>query len=220
MNDTIFQQVDEFIINLTANEDKDLLNAQANNDAHNIPQINVSPSQGKLLQLFAKICNARQILEVGTLGGYSTLWLAKALPQDGKVTTLELNETYAEIARQNFNHTGLNDKIDIRIGNARDSLKELVDANAVFDMIFIDADKPPYLEYFEWAIQLSRKGTIIIADNVIRSGKVLNKNSNDSAVLGVQRLLNTLPENTRVTSTILQTVGVKEHDGMLIAVVN
>lgn len=221
MNDTIFQKVDEYIGNLLASETDALIHAERTTAEAGIPLINISPVQGKMLQVFAKMCNARNVLELCTLGGYSTIWLANALPNNGRVTTLEIDPTYAAVAKQNFTYAGLDSKIDIRIGKALDILPQLAtEGLPPFDLIFIDADKPPYPEYFEWAIQLGRPGTIIIADNVIRNGQVLDEHSTDEKVQGVRRLNQALADNTAVTSVILQNVGIKEYDGMVVAVVN
>lgn len=221
MNDTIFQKVDEYIGNLLASETDALKRAERTTAEAGIPSINISPVQGKMLQVFAKMCNAQNVLELGTLGGYSTIWLANALPDTGKVTTLEIDPAYAAVAKQNFTYAGLDSKIDIRIGKALDILPQLAtEGLPPFDLIFIDADKPPYPEYFEWAIKLGRPGTIIIADNVIRNGQVLDEHSPDEKVQGVRRLNQVLADNTAVTSIILQNVGMKEYDGMVVAVVN
>ena len=153
--------------------------------------------------------------------GYSTIWLARALPAGGQLITLELDRKHADVAQKNINRAGLSSIVDIRIGKALDLLPILKEnGEGPFDMIFIDADKPPYTEYFEWALKLSRPGTLIIADNVIREGKVLDPNSSDEMVQGVQRFNAALAKNTAVTATIIQTVGIKDHDGMAIAVVN
>lgn len=221
MDDKLFMQVDEYISNLLAPVDDELGHAERATAAAGIPLMNISPVQGKMLQVFAKMCGAKKILELGTLGGYSTIWLARAIPADGKVVTIELEPTYAEVARNNFKYAELDHKIDIRIGKALDILPQIEQEDlAPFDLIFIDADKPPYAEYFEWAIKLSRPGTIIIADNVIRNGQVLDEHHPDEKVQGVRRLNQALANNSTVTSIILQNVGIKEYDGMVVAVVN
>lgn len=222
MNDnTNFSNVDLYIQALTAQEDNDLLTARHLISQYKLPDQSISAVQGRMLQVFAKACGAKRILELGTFCGYSTLWLAKALPEDGRVVTLEYEEAHAGVARQNFCNTALEHKIEVRTGRAIEIMKDMVqDHEPPFDMIFIDADKPPYLEYFKMAVQLSRKGSIIVCDNVIRAGKILESNTDDAKVLGVQRLNNYLQHCTDVTATILQTVGTKEHDGMLLAVVN
>jgi caffeoyl-CoA O-methyltransferase len=168
----------------------------------------------------AKLVNAKRILELGTLAGYSTIWMARALPAGGRLISLEFDPKHAAVAQKNIERAGLGDMVEIRIGKAIDLLPVLKEEGAgPFDMIFIDADKPPYKEYFEWALKLSRPGTLIIADNVVRDGKVLDGNSTDEMVRGAQRFNTALAASTEVIATILQTVGVKEHDGMAIAVV-
>jgi predicted O-methyltransferase YrrM len=168
----------------------------------------------------AKLVNAKKILEVGTLGGYSTIWMARALPANGKLISLELDPHHAAVAKRNISAAGLDDLVEIRIGKAMDTLKQLIKEEAgPFDMIFIDADKPPYTEYFELSLKLSRPGTLIIADNVIRDGKVLLDKTDEMAE-GAKRFNASLAANKSVTATIIQTVGTKEHDGMAIAVVN
>ncbi len=221
MTDDIFEKADQYIAGLLAPEDEALkATTQSLHDA-GIGDMSVSANQGKLLQVLAMACNARQILEIGTFAGYSTIWLARILPAGGKVVTLEYDETYAAMAQNNINNAGLADRVDIRIGKASELLPLLKEEIiAPFDMIFIDADKPPYAEYFEHAIKMSRPGTIIVADNVIRNGKVLDENTEDERVRGVQRLNQLLSGYAGITATILQTVGVKEYDGMAIAVVN
>lgn len=217
MNNNIFARVDEYIGNLLAPETEALKHAELTTGAAGIPMMNISPVQGKMLQVFAAMCRAKYILELGTLGGYSTIWLAGALPENGKVTTIEIDPAYAAVAQKNFEHAGMQHKIDLRVGKALDILPTLT---GPYDMIFIDADKPPYTEYFDRAIQLARPGSIIVADNVIRNGQVLDENSTDEKVQGVRRLNNWLSGNEAVTSIILQNVGVKEYDGMVVAVVN
>ncbi len=221
MDIEIFSQVDNYISNLLAPEDKALTDTIKSLDAEGLPQHSVSPNQGKFLQVMMIVCNAKKVLELGTLGGYSTIWLARALPNNGKVITIEVDKHHGDVAQKNINNAGLSQKVDLRVGKALDILPQIIAENdEPFDMIFIDADKPPYTEYFDYALQLSRPGTLIICDNVIREGKVLDNNSADEKVKGVQRLNKMLSQNTKVTATILQTVGVKEYDGMAIAVVN
>jgi caffeoyl-CoA O-methyltransferase len=170
--------------------------------------------------LLAKLCQAKKILEIGTLAGYSTIWLARALPSNGRLITLEYEPLHAEVALKNISRAGLDHIVEIRVGKAIELLPQLVKEEAgPFDMIFIDADKPPYKEYFDWALKLSRTGTLIVADNVIREGKVLEAESLDEMVAGVKRFNEALAANTAVTATIIQTVGSKEHDGMALAIV-
>ena len=217
----VFAMVDEYIAQLFNPPDPSLTNTENAIEQSGIPAISVSANQGKLLHLLAKCCNAKKILEIGTLGGYSTIWMAKALPPGGRLITLELEQAHAAVAKKNIAAAGLGAAIDIRVGNALDILPGLLAAGeGPFDMIFIDADKTPYTEYFEWSLKLSRPGTLIIADNVIREGKVLDNNHTDEMVSGVQRFNKALAACTAVTATILQTVGSKEHDGMALAVVN
>jgi len=221
MDTEIFSQVDKYISTLLAPEDKALTDTIKSLDTEGLPQHSVSANQGKFLQVLMIACNAKRVLELGTLGGNSTIWIARALPANGKAVTIEFDEHHAAVARKNIDNAGLSHKVDLRVGKALDILPQLIAENdEPFDMIFIDADKPPYPQYFEYALQLSRPGTIIICDNVIREGKVLDNNSTDEKVKGVQRLNKMLSENKKVTATILQTVGVKEHNGMAIAVVN
>lgn len=221
MNTEIFEKVDAYISNLFNPHDETLAAVEQSIIDEDIPQISISPNQGKLLHILARLCNAKKILELGTLGGYSTIWFGRALPADGKLITLEYSPHHAAVAQKNIERAGLGGKVEILIGKALDTLPVLAEEGAgPFDLIFIDADKQPYAEYFEWALKLSHPGTLIIADNVIRDAKVLDPNSTDEMVIGVQRLNNLLSKTTSVTATILQTVGVKEHDGMAIALVN
>jgi predicted O-methyltransferase YrrM len=220
MDKEIFGQVDDYISRLVGHED-DVLRAtiQSINDA-NIPSISVSANQGKFLHVLARTCNAKRILEIGTLAGYSTIWMARALPKDGKLISLEYEPLHAKVAKDNIAKAGLSDVVDIRTGKAIDLLAQLVaNKEGPFDMIFIDADKPPYTEYFQWSLKLSRPGTLIVADNVIREGNVLDTGSSDEIILGVQRFNSYVANSSTVTATIIQTVGSKMHDGMALAVV-
>lgn len=221
MNQQLFEKVDQYISNLVAPEDTVLQKTIQSLDEASMPQISVTPTQGKFLQVMLLTCKAKRVLELGTLGAYSTIWMTRALPADGKVITVEFDPHHANIASQNIEKAGLSDQIDLRIGKAMDVLKELIaQREEAFDFIFIDADKPPYTEYFELALQLSHPGTVIICDNVIREGKVLDENTHDEKVKGVQRFNKMLANNPKVTATIMQTVGAKEYDGMAIAIVN
>lgn len=221
MNTEIFGQVDAYINDLFNQPDEALDAVGKSIIEENIPQISISPNQGKFLHIMAKLCGAKKILELGTLGGYSTIWFGRALPAGGKLITLEYSEHHASVAKKNIERAGLGDVVEIRVGKALETLPVLQEeGQGPFDMIFIDADKQPYAEYFEWALKLSRPGTLIIADNVIRDGKVLDANSTDEMVQGVQRFNALLAKTTNVTATIIQTVGVKDHDGMAIAIVN
>ena len=221
MDTALFESVDHYISNLFHDQDDCLKATEQSIIDSGIPQISISPNQGKFLHILAKLRNAKKILEIGTLGGYSTIWMARALPDDGTLTTLEVDQKHADVARQNFENCGLSAKINILLGKAIDILPQLEKEGAgPFDMIFIDADKPPYTEYFQWALKLSKPGTLIIADNVIREGKVLLDESPDEMVAGVKRFNDFLAQCLDVTATIFQTVGTKEHDGMAIAIVN
>jgi len=221
MDQKLFEAVDQYISDLFIKEEESLTAAERSHGLENIPAINVSPNLGKFLYLMARISKAVKILEVGTLAGYSTIWMAKALPENGRLISLEIDPRHASIARKNIERAGLSSKVEVRVGKAIDLLPGMVkESEGPFDMIFIDADKPPYAEYFEWALKLSKSGTLIIADNVIRDGKVLDPNHEDPMVQGAQRFNKALAANNQVSATILQTIGVKEYDGMAIAVVN
>lgn len=220
MNKEIFGAVDQYIGNLFNDEDEALQAAEKLIETEKIPQISVSATQGKFLQVMAKLVNAKKILEVGTLGGYSTIWMARALPPDGKLITLEIDPHHADVARRSVDRAGVGEQVEIRVGKALETLPILEKEGAgPFDMIFIDADKTPYVEYFQWALKLSRPGTLIITDNVIREGKVLDEKHSDEMVKGAQRFNTMLGANDQALSTIIQTVGLKDHDGMAISVV-
>jgi len=188
--------------------------------AAGLPAIAVSPNQGKLLQILAQIVAARSILEVGTLGGYSTIWLARALPAGGRLVTLELDPKHAEVARQNVSRAGLRDLVDVRIGDALTTLPKLAaERRGPFDLIFIDADKQHIPEYFEWALELSHAGTLIIVDNVVRDGAVIDADSTDPSIQGVRRFVELLRLKSGVSGTAIQTVGIKGYDGFAIVLV-
>ncbi len=190
------------------------------NAAAGLPAQDVAPNQGKLLHILAQMCGARRILEIGTLGGYSTIWLARALPPGGSVITLEANPHHAEVARANIARAALADAVEVRVGPALESLQQLLDERAEpFDLIFIDADKPNNPHYLAFALQLSRPGTVIIGDNVVRDGEVANAPSTDPNVQGVRQFLEGLAANPSLTATALQTVGSKGWDGFSIALV-
>lgn len=216
----LFQRVDAYIAGLLAPHDEALEGALQSQADAEMPRINVSPNQGKLLHLLALVCQARRILEIGTLSGYSAIWMARALPPDGQLITLEHNLDYARIARANIARAGLQDRVTVREGTALDTLPQLAaEAPRTFDMIFIDADKEPYPAYLQWALQLARPGALLVADNVIRRGRVLESASNDASVQGVQQFNAALAESAALTATIVQTVGSKGYDGMALAVV-
>jgi len=185
-------------------------------DAGGLPAIQVTAAQGKQLQLLARSIGARRILEVGTLGGYSTIWLARALPDGGRLITLEVNPHHAEVATSNLANAGLADRAEVRVGPAIETLPQL---EGPFDFAFIDADKASNADYFAHAVRLSRPGTLIVVDNVVRGGEVVNP-AGDTNVLGVRRLVDVVAAEPRVSATVIQTVGTKGYDGYLLAIVN
>ncbi|MBN1218370.1 MAG: O-methyltransferase [Anaerolineae bacterium] len=212
--------VDRYLNDLLLPPDSVLEAALQASAAAGLPAHQVSPNQGKLLFLLARIQGARSILEIGALGGYSTIWLARALPADGRLITLEADSQHAEVARANLARAGLSHAVDLRLGPALDTLPQLVaEGRGPFDLIFMDADKPNNPAYFKWALKLSRRGSLIIADNIIRNGAVVDKTSNDPDVRGVRRFLELVAAEPRVSATALQTVGGKGYDGLAMALV-
>lgn len=216
----VWQYVDDYFMTKLLSENEHLNTALQANKAAGIPEIDVSPTQGRLLYLLAKMKSAVNILEIGTLGGYSSICLAQALPQAGKVVTLEINEEYAKVAKQNIANAGYGPKVEVIVGNALDTLPNLKNAGLLFDFIFIDADKPNNPAYLKWALKLANSGALIIADNVVRNGEVINENSEDERVRGVQEFIDLVKANPRIEATAIQTVGVKGYDGFVLAVVN
>jgi len=220
MSQDQWTQVDRYITDLLVRPDPALDAALAASTAAGLPAINVSPPQGKLLQLLARAQGARKILEIGTLGGYSTIWLAGALPAGGRLITLEADPKHAEVARGNIARAGLASVVEVRLGRAIDTLPQLVaEKQGPVDLIFIDADKPGYPDYFPWALKLSRTGTLLIADNVVRKGAVADASSSDPNVQGVRRYNELLAAEPRLIATAIQTVGSKGYDGLAIAMV-
>lgn len=216
----LWTSVDEYLASLFLPPDAILEAAVKASDAGGLEPIAVSPVQGKFLHLFAKIHNARKILEIGTLGGYSTIWLGRALPAEGRLITLEADPKHAEIARANIARANLSSAVQVRLGRAQETLPKLIDEGVgPFDMIFIDADKTGYPDYFGWSLKLSRRGTLIVADNVIRKGAVADPSSTDANVQGVRRFNALVAADKRVSATALQTVGAKGYDGFTIALV-
>jgi predicted O-methyltransferase YrrM len=212
--------VDQYIADQLIPSDPVLDEIVAANAAAELPAIDVAPNQGKLLHLLARIMGARKILEIGTLGGYSTIWLARALSEGGRMITLEANAKHADVARTNIARAGLDSTITLRLGAALDTLPQLAqEGEGPFDLIFIDADKPNIPSYVAWALKLSRKGTLIVVDNIIRKGKVIDASSDDPNVQGARRLFEMLATEPRLQATALQTVGSKGHDGFVMAVV-
>lgn len=212
--------VDSYIADLFLKADPVLEEALMDSAAAGLPAIHVSPSQGRLLQLLVSMRGARNVLEIGTLGGYSTIWLARGLPADGRLVTLEYEPRHAEVACSNIAKAGFSGVVEVRIGNALEILPQLAaEDRDPFDLIFIDADKPGYPDYFSWAMKLSRQGTVIIADNVVRNGAVADAGSTDPLVQGVRRMNELIANEPRVSATTIQTVGAKGYDGLMIAVV-
>jgi predicted O-methyltransferase YrrM len=216
MSEATWSAVDDYICDLFVGDDPILAAALAASDAAGLPQIAVAPNQGKLLHLLARVQGARAILEIGTLGGYSTIWLARALPSDGRLITLEANPKHAAVAAANIERAGLAAIVDLRLGPAIETLPQLA---GPFDLIFIDADKESGADYFRWALKLSRRGSLIIVDNVVRDGKVIDAESRDPMVRGTRRLYEAMAAEPRVSATIIQTVGRKGYDGLAIALV-
>jgi len=215
VDDPIWTAVDDYWSAALLPPDPVLDAAFEANAAGGLPPIDVSPEQGKLLHLLARSVGARRILEVGTLGGYSTIWLARALPADGELITCELERRHAEVARANLARAGLAERVQVLVGPAADTLAEL---SGPFDLVFIDADKASNVTYLEHALRLSRPGTVIIVDNVVRRGAVLDADSSDGTVLGTRRLAAALAADHRLDATVIQTVGRKGYDGFLYAV--
>jgi predicted O-methyltransferase YrrM len=213
--------VDRYLNELLVRPDAALDAALQASAAVGLPPINVSPSQGKLLWMLARVQGARSVLEIGTLGGYSTIWLARALPEGGRLVSLESEPMHAEVARNNIARAGLANLVEVRVGRAQETLPQLVaEGRGPFDLIFIDADKVSYAEYFAWALKLSRRGSLIIADNIVRKGAVVNAASEDANVQGVRRFNEVLAAESRVSATAIQTVGSKGYDGFAIALVH
>jgi predicted O-methyltransferase YrrM len=209
--------IDEYITDCLVPGDPVLDAALAASEAAGLPAINVAPNQGKLLMLLARAIDAHRILEIGTLGGYSTIWLARGLPHEGRLITLEVNPEYAEVARANIDRAGLGGQVEVRVGRAQDTLPSLA-SEGPFDLIFIDADKPGTPGYFQWAVKLSRRASLIIVDNVVREGAVLEADG-DANVQGMRRFFELAATDPRVSGTALQTVGAKGHDGLAILLV-
>jgi predicted O-methyltransferase YrrM len=217
--------VDDYINGLLVGSDPVLEAALQTSAAAGLPPIAVTPNQGKMLELLARMLGARNILEIGTLGGYSTIWLTRALPADGRLVTLEANPDYAEVARANLARAGVADVVELIVGPALETLPELAASGAgPFDLIFIDADKQNTPGYFQWAMKLSRPGTLIVADNVVRGGAILDPTASDPSggagvIQGVRRFYELLAAEPRVSATAIQTVGAKGHDGFALVLV-
>jgi len=213
-------EVDRYFSESLLPSDPILESALNTSIAAGLPPINVSPNQGKLLQMLARLVGARSILEIGTLAGYSSIWLARGLRPDGRLITLEVEPKHAEVARLNVSRAGLDDVVEVRLGNALEILPRLSsERRGPFDLIFIDADKENIPAYFEWALKLSRPGTLIVVDNVVRNGAVLDIDSSDPSVRGVRRFIEMLGAEADVSGTVIQTVGIKGYDGFAIVLV-
>lgn len=211
-----WDRVDTYIGEKLIGDNEVLAAALAHNAENGLPPIDVSAAQGKMLHLLAQMAGARRILEIGTLGGYSTIWLARALPDDGALVTLEVDHMHARVAQANLDRAGLSDRAEIRVGPALDSLAAMTDV-APFDFVFIDADKQSNVDYVAEAIRLGRSGTTIIVDNVVREGGVLDPASNDPGILGTRALFDFLQSHPRIDATAVQTVGAKGWDGFVLA---
>src|SRR5215831_9295140 len=213
MTQKLWTKVDAYFSGMIR-EDRALKAALKDCKKAKLPPIGVAANQGKMLMLMAQMIGARKILEVGTLGGYSTIWLARGLSEGGKLITLESQNKHADVARKNVARAGLDGVVDVRVGDAKETMPELLRIGAgPFDLIFLDADKEGYPLYFEWSLKLSRKGTVIIADNVVRQGEVINTRTKDPSVPGMRKFNKAVSRENRVSATAIQTVGTKGHDG-------
>ncbi len=226
MDQDLWTALDGYIVEHLLAPDPALDAAAASSEEAGLPPIAITPNQGKLLQLLARIHGAQSILELGTLGGYSTIWLARALPAGGRMVTLERNPEYAKLAHANISRAGLADVVELRVGAALETLPELHSEGAgPFDLIFIDADKQNYPGYLEWSLKLSRVGSLIVGDNVVRGGAILDPAAEDpdfgdgGVAAGVRRFYDLLAAESRVSATAVQTVGAKGHDGFALALV-
>lgn len=220
MDQNLWNTVDRYLADTLISPDQRIEDALEANACAGLPAIDVAPSQGKLLHLLARVQGARRILEIGTLGGYSTIWLARALPSDGQLITLELEPKHAAVASSNIHRAGLSSLVDLRVGPALESLAKLhAEKPEPFDFIFLDADKPNNPNYLEWAVKLSRPGTLILADNVVRDGSIVDANDPDPRVIGTRTFLERVGNHPRLDATAIQTVGVKGYDGFALAIV-
>jgi len=216
----VWRKVDSFFTDALISADPALGAALAANREGGLPAIDVTPLQGRFLEILLRSTGAKRVLEIGTLGGYSTIWMARAIESSGRVITLELDQHHAAIARRNLKEAGVADRVDLRVGPASESLAALVDQNTTpFDFIFIDADKAGYPDYIQWSLKLSRPGTLIIADNVVRDGKVIDPNDPDANIHGVLRFTDIVAAEPRLSTTVMQTVGSKGYDGFAISIV-
>lgn len=221
MSEEAWHEVDRYLTQVLVQKDEALTEGLANSAREGLPAIELAPTHAKMLHLMARMVGAKRILEIGTLGGYSTMWLARALPPGGIVVTCEAVPHHAEVARHNLAHAGLTDKVQIKVAPAAETLATLVSEGAkAFDFVFIDADKASNAKYLEWALMLTRPGSAIVCDNVVRNGRVLDESGNDEDVVGVRNFLELVASDPRVDATAVQTVGLKGWDGFALAVVN
>ena len=221
MSAELWGRVDDYIVDKLVEEDAVLSDALTANAAAGLRPIDVSAAQGKFLHLLVRMSGARRVLEVGTLGGYSTIWMAKTLPADGSIVTLEYEPHHADVARKNIERAGLSDRVTVRVGAAADTLPVLAaEKPEPFDFVFIDADKPSNTIYLDWAVKLSRPGTVIVLDNVVRDGQLVNGESRDANVLGSRGAFDLIAANSRLSATALQTVGAKGYDGFAVMIVD
>ena len=215
-----WRRVDDYLSTNLVDDDPALTAARADSLAAGLPPIDVTPLIGKFMHLLARMTGARRVLEVGTLGGHSTIWLARGIPRDGHVVTLELLQKHADVARANLERAGVSGQVEIIVGRAIDTLPRLAEEGVEpFDLVFIDADKESSADYVDWAIRLGRPGTVIVVDNVVRAGEVANPSSRDAMALGSRRALELLGSDPRLDATAMQTVGAKGWDGMAVAIV-
>lgn len=221
MDAELWGRVDDYIVDKLVGDDPRLADVLKANAAAGLRPIDVSPAQGKLLHLLVRMTGARRVLEIGTLGGYSAIWMASALPEGGRLVTLEYDPRHAEVARENIRRAGVEDKVTIRLGAASDTLHALAAEHpAPFDFVFIDADKPNNPTYLDWAMKLGRKGTVIVLDNVVRDGEVANARSHDPNVMGTRLAFDLVGGSPRLDATALQTVGSKGYDGFAIMILD
>ncbi len=219
MAENLWHAVDDYIGERLVGEDEALHEVAKASDRAGLPSIAVAPNQGKLLHLYARMIGAKRVLEIGTLGGYSTIWLARALPEGGQVVTLEYSPAHAEVAQANFARAGVADRVQVRVGAALETLPAL-EGEEPFDLVFIDADKQNNSRYFRWALKLTKPGSVIVVDNVVRGGAIADATRDSSDVVGTRELYDMVGADPRVTATAVQTVGSKGYDGFLIARVN
>lgn len=219
MTETIFEKVDHYLSEIFSLEDDILKDTESSIIENGMPEHSVSSNQGQFLYLLAKMCHAKNIIEIGTLGGYSSIWLGRAINGQGKVISIEIDKDFAEVAKRNIEKAGLTNTVEVKTGRALDVLNQIDLKGKPVDLFFMDADKPNYVAYFDWALKNARKGSLIIADNVIREGKVLDQNSTDEKVVGVRAYNQMLAKNNKVVSSVLQQVGIKDYDGIAISLV-